>query len=446
MPSVSGLIPPGVQVVANDAYTCPACTRSADLCYTLYQGACWLAQDQIPLAVREKRLPGADGLASRNRSLSTVEQTSLFSRERRGASSLYGSFRARSTMTTIEERHDHPSSPSALLNLLCSGWISRAIQVAAQLGIAELLTDGPKSATELAQSTGTHAPSLLRLLGALASIGVFAEEHPGSFAQTPLSSWLRRDTPGSIHQLALLLAEHYKSREWEDLVYSVQTGEPAFDHIYGMTIWQYFAANPAAGKLFHQAMAKRAEPINAAVIQQYDFSAIQTIVDVGGGLGGLLATILKAFPAMTGALFDFPSVLEAARAHLADAGVLDRCELVPGDFFKAVPEGADAYLLMAILHNWDDAHCLTLLRNCRQAMRAGSKLLVIERVAEPGQEQSVFGVFLDLQMLLEQRGHQRTNAEVAQLMASSGIRLARVTPIAAGRLLEGVAIPASGGH
>lgn len=254
--------------------------------------------------------------------------------------------------------------PEATLQLISGFWIARAIYIAAKLGIADHLHDRPKSAAELAAATGTHAPSLYRVLRALASVGVFAQGDDNRFRLTPLSETLRTDVPGSLRAFTIveLGEEHHPA--WGDLLHSVKTGEIAFDHAFGMPIWEYFARHPENAKTFDDAMTGMTLAVNDAVLSSYDFSSIGKIVDVGGGHGSLIASILKSNPRMRGILFDVPAVIEGARARLAAEGIADRCEFIAGDFFESVPGGGDAYILKWIIHDWDDERALTILRNC----------------------------------------------------------------------------------
>ena len=247
-------------------------------------------------------------------------------------------------------------------------WVSQMVLVAAKLGLADLITDQPKTAAELAQASGTHVPSLYRVLRGLASVGVFAEDSQGRFVSTPLAETLRRDAPGSMRAFAMaeLGQEHFKA--WGNLLHSVRTGEIAFDNHFGQPVWEYYAQNPEDAEVFNDAMTGVTEMVNAAVVPAYDFSGFGKIVDIGGGHGALLAAILKASPASRGVLFDLPHVAEGAKARFAAEGVSDRCEIVSGDFFKAVTEGGDAYVMKFILHDWDDEKSVAIMKNIRRAM------------------------------------------------------------------------------
>src|SRR5918998_3585054 len=317
-------------------------------------------------------------------------------------------------------------SPRDTLLRMTNGYqVSQALHVAATLGISDLLDDGPRSADELAEATQTHAPTLYRLLRALASVGVFAEETDGRFGLTPLAEHLRTDVPGSLRAWAMLIGQPSFWASWGHLLHSVRTGEPAFPHLHGTNVWEHRAAHPEEGEIFDAAMTGLSAPVAEAVAQSYDFSNISVLVDVGGGEGGLLATILAANPTLRGVLYDLPHVVAAAGALLERAGVADRCEVVGGSFFETVPEGADAFLLKSIIHDWDDAAAIEILRTCRAPMADTGRLLVVEPVIRPGNEPDP-AKFSDLNMLVMLGGRERTADDFEKLYAEAGFRLADV--------------------
>lgn len=300
--------------------------------------------------------------------------------------------------------------------------VSQAIHVVATLGIADLLKDGPRSADELAEATGTHASALYRILRALASVGVFAEQSDGRFGLTPLAEHLQTDVPGSLRSWAMLIGRPYYFASWGHLLHSVKTGEPAFPHVYGMPAWEYRASHPEESALFDGAMTGLSLAEAEAVVRSYDFSSIGVLVDVGGGKGALLAAILAANPALRGILFDQPHVVADAKDLLERAGVADRCEVVDGDFFKAIPGGADAYLLKSIIHDWDDASAIEILRKCRSAMADSARLLVVERGIRPANEPDP-AKFIDLMLLVMLGGRERTAEEYERLYTEAGFKL-----------------------
>jgi SAM-dependent methyltransferase len=328
----------------------------------------------------------------------------------------------------------------ARLRLMIDGYqVSQAIAVAAELGIADLLAAGPRRAEELAQATGAHRRSLLRLLRALAAIGVLVEVAGGerTFGLSPLGDGLRSDAPGSVWALAIQAGQPAMWAAWGDLRHSVMSGESAFRHIHGMGAWDYRAQHPDAGERFDRAMEAGAKEIATRIVAAYDFGGVRRVVDVGGGHGALLAEILGARPAVRGVLFDLPRVVEAAGPVLEAAGVGARCEVVGGDLFAEVPAGGDVYVLKGVIHDWDDADAIRILRNCRRVMGAGSKLLVIEQVIPDDRGAEPFTLFMDLHMLAIHGAGERTVEEFGELFTTAGFRLGRVVPVdGAMRVLE----------
>jgi hypothetical protein len=318
--------------------------------------------------------------------------------------------------------------PIQMLHLIVGKWVSQAVYAVATLGVADQLAAGPKPPDALAKAVGAHAPSLHRVLRALASIGVFTEDAEGRFALTPLGETLRSDVPGSMRAFARFLGMPPAWDSWREILHSVKTGENGFEHVHGQTGFEYFSTHPEEAALFDAAMVGFSQAAIPTLLASYDFAQFGTIVDVAGGRGHVLAAILQAHPRARGILFDMPHVVEGAKRHLAAEGVADRCEVVAGDFFRGVPAGADAYLLKHIIHDWDDPRCEAILGGCRQAIAKTGKLLVIEMVIPPG-NQPFFGKLLDLEMLvLTPGGKERTEAEYRALFRRAGFELARVVP------------------
>jgi hypothetical protein len=324
-----------------------------------------------------------------------------------------------------------------MLDLLTGYWRGQAVSVAAELGLADLLRDGPRTPAQLAEATGTHAQSLYRLLRALASVGVFAEDEQGRFALTPLAETLRGDVPGSLRAVAVMTGgEHF--RAWGDLLYSVQTGRTAFEKLYGEPVFAWLAAHPQAAHTFDAAMVGIHGRETGAMLDAYDFAGVGTLVDVGGGNGSLLTATLHRHAQLRGVLYDRPDVVERARPALKAAGLEERCRAVGGNFFESVPAGGDAYLLRHIIHDWYDEQCLTILRNCRKVMPPHGKLLLVEAVIPPGNGPFA-SKFLDLNMLVIPGGMERGEREYRELLAAAGFRLARVVPTATEvSVIEGV--------
>ena len=318
----------------------------------------------------------------------------------------------------------------AILQMASGYWVSQALYVAAKLGIADLLKSGSKCCDELATATQVNAGALYRLMRGLASLGVFAEEEPGYFSLTPLAACLQTDVPGSMRAIVSMVGgEYYQS--WGNFLYSIQTGQSAFEDLYGMPLFQYFAQNPESEKRYDEAQKSGSSAAGAEILKRYDFSGISKLVDVGGGNGSLLTSILIANPTMQGVLFEQPSVIAGAKDLIGAEGVSERCELVAGDFFESVPSSGDAYILRYILHNYDDERAIAILKNCHRAMVENGKILVIEQVIPPGNEPFI-GKLLDLHMLvLFPGGCERTEAEYRALFEASGFKLTKIFPTGA---------------
>jgi hypothetical protein len=331
--------------------------------------------------------------------------------------------------------------PFLLLRMVTGYYVARAIYVAAKLGIADFLAEGARSHDELAEATGTHADSLRRVLRLLASAGVFIEEPDGRFALTPIGACLRSRVPGSMRAAALLFGG-ITQQAWGDLLHSVETGEPAFRHVFGMNPFEYMADHPEQAANFDAAMADFTKRIALAVVAAYDFSAFRRVVDVGGGNGALLAGILGANPTLTGIVFDLPNVANRAREQIQELGLTGRCEIVAGDFFNEVPSGGDAYVLKHVIHDWNDKRAAEILRVCRRAMGAQAKLLLAEGLYPPRIDQSDESrgaAANDVNMLVCTGGRQRSEAEFRALYDAAGFRLTRIVPTQMPvKLIEGV--------
>jgi hypothetical protein len=312
-----------------------------------------------------------------------------------------------------------------LIQLIFGKWVSMAVSVAAKLRLADKLAASPKSAAELAEETLTHAPSLYRLLRALASVGVFASDEAGRFSLTPVGELLRTGVPGSMRGVADYCGAMWSWRAWEAAETSVRTGRTAFNEVFGEGCFDYLAKHPAEQAAFDEGMTGFSAAEADAVVAAYDFSGFGTLVDVGGGHGHLLGTILKKAPELRGVLFDAPHVV--AGAKLKEMGVADRCTAAGGNFFEGVPAGGDAYIMKHIIHDWNDADCGRILGNIRKMSKPGTKLLLVELVIPPGDVPHP-GKLLDLEMLIIASGKERTEAEYAKLVADAGFRLTRVVP------------------
>ena len=319
-----------------------------------------------------------------------------------------------------------PPAAQQMLQIISGFWISRGVYVIAKLGIPDLLKSGPKTTDELATATKMHAPSLYRVLRALVSVGVLSAEGK-HFGLTPLSEILVTDAPGSLRWFAVseLGQEHYPA--WGNLMHSVKTGEIAFDNFFGVDIWKYFSQNPEDAAVFNNSMSNVTAATNEAILNLYDFSGFSTLIDVGGGHGGLLTSILQKNPNLKGVLFDAPEVIEGARPKIEAAGLSDRCETVSGDFFKAVPGGGDAYIMKWIIHDWDDEKSNTILRNIRNQIPTNGKLILVDSVV-PETDEPHFSKFIDLNMLVMTGGKERTEKEFSDLLSAADFKLLRVIP------------------
>ena len=315
-----------------------------------------------------------------------------------------------------------------MTELLRAGRLSTSIAVAARLGVADHLVDGPLGAEELAERVGADPQALSRVLRLCADAGVFAELEDRRFGQTPLSELLRGDREDSMRGLAMLFESPFLRAAWTELHAAVRGGGRAFDRAHGVPLFDYLTEHPDDAAVFDAAMVGASRQLIAAVLDAYDFSGFDTVVDVGGGNGALLALILAGNPGARGILFDLPAVTDRAQALLADAGVADRCEVVAGDFFESVPAGGDAYVLTQILHDWEDEAATRILRNCRAVMNDDARLLLGEAVLPAGPERSL-ARFIDVEMLVI-GGRERTEAEYRKLLAGAGLRLTRVIPSA----------------
>jgi len=320
------------------------------------------------------------------------------------------------------------SDAMTFMNLTAGKWVSQAIAVVAELGIADLLKEGTGTVAQIARSANASEDAVYRLLRALGSVGLFAETANRRFRLTPLGKHLRSDSAQALGAYARFVGHESTWRPWGELGHSVRTGEPAFDRVFGMPIFEYFAKMPEAAAVFDAAMTSISTWEAKAVVAAYDFPGIGTLVDVAGGHGLMIMTILKANRKMRGMLFDLPHVTAGAAKLFRSGGVAKRCQIISGDFFTSVPEGGDAYIMKHILHDWDDDRAIQILRNCHSAMRHGGKVLIVDAVIPSGNA-AHFGKLLDLEMLvLTPRGRERTQAEFRDLLQRSGFKFRRVIP------------------
>lgn len=307
---------------------------------------------------------------------------------------------------------------------------SRALSVAAELGIADHLSEEPRAVDDLAAATGTNADALYRLLRALASIGVFHEDPDRRFSLTPMGEHLRTDHPLSVRPIARLLGADYEWAAWGELLHSIRTGENAAAHALGMDVWEYRRRHPGDSGVFDAAMRTFSSADAPALLAAHDFTRHRVIADIGGGVGALLAAILPELPHARGILFDQPQVVADAGPVLNESGVADRVEVVAGSFFESVPSGADAYVLRRVLHDWTDDDATEILRCLRRSIGSGARLLIVDAVVGPPNEDPL-AAFLDLGMLVSEGGRERTEAEWVALLDAGHFRvesLTRATP------------------
>jgi O-methyltransferase domain/Dimerisation domain len=315
-----------------------------------------------------------------------------------------------------------PTHPSPLVEMAFGAMAAKIVCAAAELGIPERLADGPVASAELAARAGCDAASLRRLMCALAGLGVVAQHDGDRFALTDLGNRLRPGAPDSNHALVTMLCGTEDWRSWDELAAAVRSGERAWDRAHGMPVFDYYARHPGASARFNAAMAEHTREAAPALVARADLSRFETVMDVGGGDGTLMAAILRAHPRLEGAVFDVSAGLDSAGATLAAAGVAERCRLVAGDVFASVPPGADAYVLKQVLHDWDDERAGAILRACRAAMGPGARLLVLERTAPelagPGDAPTLV---LDILMLVVTGGRERTEAEFRDLLEAAAL-------------------------
>ena len=324
-----------------------------------------------------------------------------------------------------------PDPQETMMRMITGQWIAKPVYVAAELGIADLLADGPMEIGQIARQCGAREDILVRLLRALAGVGVLQETSPGRFGLTPLGECLQS---ANMRAVALTLCSDWHDRAWSGLLDGVRTGRAPFERAMGMPAFDWLARNPDAAEAFHAANAWKAHNSLASLTEVYDFSRFTRIIDLGGGTGALLLAILERAPEARGLVADLPSVAAAANREIQARGLAERCSFTPCDLFQEAPAGGDLYLLSNILHDWDDAPAARILANCRAVMGAGARLLVIEHLLPEDGEFSV-ALLLDLEMFVMGGGKERTQAQYRGLLAGAGFKLSRVTPLHGGAWL-----------
>jgi len=332
-------------------------------------------------------------------------------------------------------------SPAVSLGEMITGMrVTQLIYVAAKLGIADLLKEGSKSADELASKVGAHPRALYRVLRALASKGIFAEVGDRQFELTALAEPLQDQVPGSMRARAIMYAEEGDWKPWGELLNCVKTGDPAFNRVFGMSRLEYRAKNPEAGTIFNKMMTAATVRTANAVIEAYDFSGVNRVVDLAGGRGVLIAAILKSYPHVQGVLTDLPAVVNEAKVFIESVGLKDRCEIVGGDLFESIPSGGDIYILKSVIQTEPDDGVVAMLKNCRRAMGDHGRLLVVDLIVPPHGSPSPANVF-DVQMMVLGGGLLRTEEEYVALVEKAEFKVNRIFPTRSEfSIIEGVPV------
>jgi hypothetical protein len=311
-----------------------------------------------------------------------------------------------------------------MMQWITSKWISKPIYVVAELGIADLLCDGPLSIDDLAEKSETHAPTLYRLLRALSSVGIFVETDEYVFGLTPLAQCLLSD---AMRPMAQMFLSDWHDKAWNNLTYCVRTGKPGFDHAFGKQAFEWMEENPEARAILDQGQGMKAKGFAEGVIEAYDFSGISSICDVGGGEGIFLIHLLTHYPQIEGIVADLPGAVGSAENLITQANLNDRCKVIHYDFFKELPPACDGYFLVNVLHDWENGNCRTILKNISNSMNADSRLWIVEYLLEPGCGFSV-AKLLDIEVLVMGGGRERSINEYTALLGSVGLSVFRTMP------------------
>ncbi len=322
-------------------------------------------------------------------------------------------------------------APAEALHQMMSGFrVTQLIYVAAELGIADLVQDTPKNADELARLVGVESEALYRVMCGLTAIGVFIQQEDGCFAPTPYSYYLQSNVPGSLRPRILFWGQEWNQQAWSNTLQTVKTGESAFNSAFGMGFFKSLAQHCHVSRRFDEHIANRTRTFANAVVAAYDFSRFDNIVGVGGGYGALIVPILQANPRMRGVIFDLPSATEVAQQYIEISGLTERCSVMAGDYFTSVPAGADLCILSEVIHSYDDDSALAILNNCRQAMAAQGRILLVEKLMTPCNATSFEMAIQHLTLLLETGGRERTEDEYTALLQAAGFSLTKTIPTA----------------
>lgn len=322
-----------------------------------------------------------------------------------------------------------PDPVQHVLQLATGYIVSSVLNVAVKLNIADRLAAGPKTATELAAETGVNAGALYRGLRALAMVNVFEEDHAHRFALTPVGETLRSDSPNSMRAAVEWMCDPFHLRIHAEMPHAIRRGETVDRRVLGKPTFEYLAEDRDEGAVFHRAMTNFTAMMTPALLDAYDFSRVNTLMDVGGGHGGFLAAALQRFSRLKGVVYDMPQVVEGARENIGRAGISNRCFVSGGDFFQSVPAGADAYMMKLIIHDWADEPAVKILKNCRKALDGvkGGRLLIMDAVIAPGNEPH-FSKLIDIEMLLLPGGLERTADEFRNLLSRAGFQVTQIIP------------------
>jgi ubiquinone/menaquinone biosynthesis C-methylase UbiE len=330
--------------------------------------------------------------------------------------------------TRLKLTDENRSSVDLLLEMVSGVWISRIIYTAAKLGLADLLSQGPKNSEELARETKMDPDALYRVLRALVSLGIFVETEGRAFELNEMGGYLKTGSE-TLRAFILMMGETWQMRTWERMMYSVESGQPTFDKAIGTSMWEYFSKHPLNAQIFDEAMTSFTANVVESVLDKYDFSTFETIIDVGAGSGYLLSAILKHYPEAEGVIFDLPAAVKSARKWMEQEALTERCRFVTGDCLKFIPNGGDIYLMKHLLHLFQDDMALKILHNVRNSMAHYNKLLILEMVIPPTNER-FYGKLMDVMMLVGTGGRDRTEDEYRALLTAGGFEITQMIPTA----------------
>ncbi|WP_033352858.1 methyltransferase [Nocardiopsis xinjiangensis] len=324
-----------------------------------------------------------------------------------------------------------------LYELITASWVASAVSAAAELGVADVMTAEPRSAEEIAAEIGADPETLHRLLRACTDLELVDLVPGRGFALTGLGRALRGDAPDSMRAYARWMGTRAERSTMAYLADAVRTGGPVFEDVHGIPVWSYMRNAPGTAALFDRGMTDISAQLTRSIVDEYDFGGIECLVDVGGGHGRLLSLLLEAHPRMRGVLFDRPEVIARPEPALTRGDVATRCRVEGGDFLEGVPAGADAYLLASVVHNWNDEDAARILSRCREAVAPRGRVLLAEVLVPEGPEPAPTATLMDLSMLVQCGGKQRTERQFADLLRDSGFRLERIVPAQGIAVVEG---------